>query len=149
MISLLFQTALQIIIIILFFFNDTATTEIYTLSLHDALPIFFASTNVRKWNHNAAIEASRTQKSGIKNVWPVGGGDQDHTFIRFKPIHFDEQLVERLLALIMSAAQTCAAMASNRVNFVDEDDAGSVFLSLLKQIAHAACAHAHKHLNKV
>src|SRR2546422_7827598 len=26
----------------LFFFNDTATTEIYTLSLHDALPIFLA-----------------------------------------------------------------------------------------------------------
>src|SRR3712207_7191676 len=25
----------------LFFFNDTATTEIYTLSLHDALPIWF------------------------------------------------------------------------------------------------------------
>ena len=26
-------------IMLLFFFNDTATTEIYTLSLHDALPI--------------------------------------------------------------------------------------------------------------
>src|SRR5258708_21049241 len=26
---------------ILFFFNDTATTEIYTLSLHDALPIYY------------------------------------------------------------------------------------------------------------
>src|SRR2546430_8702894 len=26
-----------------FFFNDTATTEIYTLSLHDALPICFAT----------------------------------------------------------------------------------------------------------
>src|SRR5256886_7727487 len=25
-----------------FFFNDTASTEIFTLSLHDALPIFFA-----------------------------------------------------------------------------------------------------------
>src|SRR5438270_11204006 len=25
---------------LIFFFNDTATTEIYTLSLHDALPIF-------------------------------------------------------------------------------------------------------------
>ena len=25
--------------VIFFFFNDTATTEIYTLSLHDALPI--------------------------------------------------------------------------------------------------------------
>src|SRR3712207_6891530 len=33
-----------------FFFNDTATTEIYTLSLHDALPISsagFATVNVR------------------------------------------------------------------------------------------------------
>src|SRR5258708_4927341 len=27
-----------------FFFNDTATTEIYTLSLHDALPIFLSDT---------------------------------------------------------------------------------------------------------
>src|SRR2546430_4832196 len=27
---------------LLFFFNDTATTEIYTLSLHDALPISFS-----------------------------------------------------------------------------------------------------------
>src|ERR1043165_6990884 len=26
-------------VFVLFFFNDTATTEIYTLSLHDALPI--------------------------------------------------------------------------------------------------------------
>ena len=31
------------IMVIVFFFNDTATTEIYTLSLHDALPIYPAS----------------------------------------------------------------------------------------------------------
>src|SRR5258708_29934314 len=29
-----------IFLLFFFFFNDTATTEIYTLSLHDALPIF-------------------------------------------------------------------------------------------------------------
>src|SRR2546430_4542277 len=33
-----------------FFFNDTATTEIYTLSLHDALPIFANSKILRLWN---------------------------------------------------------------------------------------------------
>ena len=27
------------VLVFFFFFNDTATTEIYTLSLHDALPI--------------------------------------------------------------------------------------------------------------
>src|SRR5438270_10599796 len=30
-----------------FFFNDTATTEIYTLSLHDALPIYFLAASTR------------------------------------------------------------------------------------------------------
>src|SRR5256886_15321391 len=30
-----------------FFFNDTATTEIYTLSLHDALPICFGDRSLR------------------------------------------------------------------------------------------------------
>src|SRR5690242_21765542 len=34
-------------LIYFFFFNDTATTEIYTLSLHDALPIFAAADAVR------------------------------------------------------------------------------------------------------
>src|SRR3712207_9063322 len=31
-----------------FFFNDTATTEIYTLSLHDALPIYQAFLRVKE-----------------------------------------------------------------------------------------------------
>src|SRR6266496_6459958 len=32
-----------------FFFNDTATTEIYTLSLHDALPILLICTQYLKY----------------------------------------------------------------------------------------------------
>src|SRR2546427_7640201 len=35
-----------IVLFLLFFFNDTATTEIYTLSLHDALPIYFAREQI-------------------------------------------------------------------------------------------------------
>src|SRR3712207_6929665 len=31
---------MYVMIVLVFFFNDTATTEIYTLSLHDALPIY-------------------------------------------------------------------------------------------------------------
>src|SRR3712207_9206026 len=40
-----------------FFFNDTATTEIYTLSLHDALPIFPQCCrwiSVHKWHRPPA-----------------------------------------------------------------------------------------------
>src|SRR5436190_16015729 len=35
----MFVILITIIQLLLFFFNDTPTTEIYTLSLHDALPI--------------------------------------------------------------------------------------------------------------
>src|SRR4029434_11013911 len=35
----------------LFFFNDTATTEIYPLSLHDALPISHKHTHVHTYTH--------------------------------------------------------------------------------------------------
>src|SRR2546428_13578242 len=35
-----FLSTLLIVFLFFFFFNDTATTEIYTLSLHDALPIY-------------------------------------------------------------------------------------------------------------
>src|SRR3712207_7126954 len=37
--------------LIFFFFNDTATTEIYTLSLHDALPIFASGHTDRSRLH--------------------------------------------------------------------------------------------------
>src|SRR3712207_7538461 len=33
-----------------FFFNDTATTEIYTLSLHDALPIFLVNRGSKEFD---------------------------------------------------------------------------------------------------
>src|SRR3712207_8984263 len=45
----------------LFFFNDTATTEIYTLSLHDALPIYPLG-NAELWD-TVLLEAVYTQEN--------------------------------------------------------------------------------------
>src|SRR3712207_9190222 len=39
-----------------FFFNDTATTEIYTLSLHDALPIYRRNETLGKKIREAQLE---------------------------------------------------------------------------------------------
>src|SRR6266496_5407681 len=49
-----------------FFFNDTATTEIYTLSLHDALPISLRVDQqhpVRRRDQGEQVEAERDRKS--------------------------------------------------------------------------------------
>src|SRR5256885_8884209 len=53
-----------------FFFNDPATTEIYTLSLHDALPIFVPT--------DRAVEPDRPRQPGKQ-----GRGDGD------RPVHVE------------------------------------------------------------
>src|SRR3712207_7958411 len=49
----------------IFFFNDTATTEIYTLSLHDALPI---------WTDIGALLATDGEDGGGASPRPAGRG---------------------------------------------------------------------------
>src|SRR2546427_12417499 len=41
----------HLLFLLFFFFNDTATTEIYTLSLHDALPILLPATGGNAQDH--------------------------------------------------------------------------------------------------
>src|SRR2546427_8487551 len=48
--------------IFFFFFNDTATTEIYTLSLHDALPIY---------NRDARLRVGWLQSQGLRVRHPA------------------------------------------------------------------------------
>src|SRR2546430_13584765 len=45
-----------------FFFNDTATTEIYTLSLHDALPISFSTKSTPS-------ATSMLSRAGRRSIW--------------------------------------------------------------------------------
>src|SRR3712207_7974907 len=55
-----------------FFFNDTATTEIYTLSLHDALPICFGHgvSNARHQASDPARDARRGRRGGAGDRRP-------------------------------------------------------------------------------
>src|SRR2546429_4926523 len=51
----------------LFFFNDTATTEIYTLSLHDALPISQSlAARVEELMHQAKLDRKEALKLAAK-----------------------------------------------------------------------------------
>src|SRR5574337_252189 len=54
-----------------FFFNDTATTEIYTLSLHDALPI-----SALCWHNLAVAERPRLWAQGLD----PDEGDHENAF---------------------------------------------------------------------
>jgi len=70
-------------------------------------------------------------------------------FIRLEAVHLDQQLIEGLLAFVMTAAQAGAAMASDGVYLIDENDTRRMLLALHEKIAHARSADAYKHLDKV
>src|SRR3712207_8510434 len=59
--------------IFFFFFNDTATTEIYTLSLHDALPIW-AMLEATAYGVRHIFEVMREAGGGGERLVAVGGG---------------------------------------------------------------------------
>src|SRR5258708_19076773 len=70
-----------------FFFNDTATTEIYTLSLHDALPIWLLPDRL-------GFHSVRARTGGSCRPWPTGTSrSEEHTSELQSPDH----LVCRLL----------------------------------------------------
>ena len=81
-----------------------------------------AAGQIWRGHRDLPVESARSQQCGIEDVGPVGGGDEDHALALTESIHLDEQLVEGLLALVMAATETGAALAADRVDLVDEDN---------------------------
>src|SRR2546430_7609143 len=73
-----------------FFFNDTATTEIYTLSLHDALPISEAQVHIL--NVAVPVTSPEVHPSLISLIAPVKRSEE-HT----SELQSQSNLVCRLL----------------------------------------------------
>ncbi len=94
-----------------------------------------AADDVGVRHHHLAVETARTQQRRIEHVGAVGRSDQDDAFVGLEAVHLDKQLVQRLLALVIAAAEAGAAMAADGVDFVDEDDAGRILLGLVEHVA--------------
>src|SRR6478609_6368380 len=110
---------------------------------------FLAPFHVGKIDGDLAIETAGAEQSRIENIGPVSGSDDNDAFLGIESVHFDEQGIEGLFALIVAASDAMAAMTTDRVNFVDENNAGRRFLSLLKHVANPASADADKHLDEI
>ena len=81
-----------------------------------------AALYVRAVNRDLAVKTAGTQQRRIQNVGAVGRGDQDDRLAFLKTVHLDQQLVERLLALVVAAAQTGSALTSHGIDLVNKDD---------------------------
>ena len=107
------------------------------------------ATNVRQRNIYLPVKTAGTQQCLVENVWTVGGGHHDHTQIGFESVHFNQHLVEGLLALVVSAPKARTTLTAHGIDFINEDDAGSIFLGIFEHVAHTRSANAHKHFHKI
>lgn len=71
------------------------------MNLQDCL----AAVKIGDIDRDLAVKPSGTEQGGVENVGTGGRRHDDNAVVGAEAVHFDEQLVERLLALIMSAAE--------------------------------------------
>src|SRR5688572_33075057 len=80
--------------LLFFFFNSPAVPEFYTLSLHDALPIFPAASDAEKPDHpQENREACPHARQVIRTEVGVNGRSEEHT----SELQSQSNLVCRLL----------------------------------------------------
>src|SRR5689334_9971237 len=109
----------------IFFFNDTATTEIYTLSLHDALPIFNrtldAINNVFRKFSAFHDETGRLNVDGMNII----SNDGSNKLNRSRKARVSYK-VQRTINASLNAATSTRAVSSNP-NFVTRQKIEIIF----------------------
>src|SRR5258708_32042986 len=105
-----------------FFFNDTATTEIYTLSLHDALPILPDSVPVFSIQGLLSKKAAEGLglKPGTRISYRAGDRSEEHTSELQSPDHLVcRLLLEKKKKTEKHKERTVAKNENKQLNVVD------------------------------
>src|SRR6266480_7936916 len=97
---------------VFFFFNDTATTEIYTLSLHDALPI----SGTCNWP-----APQQDQQSALDDLWHAAVNGRGTYFLALNPRTLANAL-QNALANIAGRKSSAAAAATSSPNITPKDN---------------------------
>ena len=92
--------------------------RLFQMHVQDRDPILL----VGAIDQDLAVETAGAQQRGIQYLRPVGRGQQDDARRRIEAIQLHQQLVQRLLLLVVAAKGISAAGAAQGVQFVDEDD---------------------------
>ena len=115
------------------------------MNLQDRLP----PVDVRFVHQDLPVEPPRAQQGRVQDLRAVGGAHDDDSLVGFEPVHFHQELVERLLALVVSAHDIHSPGFAQGIQFIDKDDAGSAGRRLGEKIADAGRPHPDEHFHKL
>ena len=113
---------------------------------HEYLGSFFERRQV---DLNWSVESAGPEQRLVEDVGPVGCRQHNDRGVSGETIHLHEQLVERVVPLVVASAHLSMPRFSDRVDFVDEDNRWSLLPRLLEEVPHSGGADADEHLHKV
>ena len=110
----------------------------------------FAAFEVWTIHDDLTIESPGSHQRRVQHLRCVGSSHDDDAPGRIEAVHLGQQLIERLFSLIIAENPSAPAGArfSDRIQFIDKDDTGSLLLGLFKQISNSGSANADEHLDK-
>ena len=111
-----------------------------------------AAVLVGRRDRDAAVEAARAQQRLVEDLGAVGRAEHDHGDVGLEAVHLGEDLVERLLALVVAAAEADAAAMRERPMASSSSMkmiAGEDSLACLEEVAHARGADADDRLDEL
>ena len=109
-----------------------------------------ALLHVGQTHVDLAVETTRTHQCLIQDVGTVGRCQYNHTRVGRKAVHLGKHLVQSIFALVVARETSIlATCTTDCVDLVDKDNARSLLLGLLEQVAHTRRTHAHEHLDEI
>ena len=107
------------------------------------------SLEVGKVYGDLAVESAGTEKSLVEDINAVGSGDGDDSGVAVETVHLNKDLVDGLLALVVTAGESGTTLTSDSIDLVNEDDAGGVLLGLGENVTDTASSNTDEHLNEL
>ena len=123
--------------------GDLYSTEV---DLEDLFPLL----ELGELHVDLPVETAGPHKGGVENVRAVCRREDDDAGIGPEAVHLGQKLVQGVLPFVVGGeAGVTRTGAAHRVDLIDEDDAGRLFLRLAEKVAHPGGAHADEHLHEI
>ena len=111
----------------------------FQVTLENVLP----SSNIGERHLDRFVEAARAQYGGVHRFLEIGGAYNDNVVRFFEPIHFGQNLVDGVSGM---AIFVIVALASDRIDFIDENDGRGVLTRFFKELTDPRGTEPHEHL---
>ena len=91
-----------------------------------------ATVEIRRIHDHLAVKSAGTKQRAVENFGPICRRQKNHADIWLESVHFHQQRIQSLFALVVDGADMHAALPANGIQFINENDAGCMAFGLVE-----------------